>query len=160
MTNKVLIAALGAVLALSWGVPVSAGEIAGRASVIDGDTIEIAGQRIRLHGIDAPESGQTCRTGSGASVRCGRDAAFALADRVGSRPVICEVVDVDRYGRSVAVCAQDGEDLNAWMVLEGHALAYRRYSDAYIPHERAARTRGNGIWAYEFDKPWRWRREN
>ena len=160
MKNLRAIAAFGAICFISWSEGIAEPEIAGRASVIDGDTIEVAGQRVRLHGIDAPESGQMCRTGSGAEVRCGRDAAFALADRVGSRPVACDVVDIDRYGRYVAVCFQDGDDLNAWMVLQGHALAYRSFSDDYIPHERAARSRGNGIWAYEFEKPWRWRRNN
>ena len=100
--------------------PVTAGAevVAGRASVIDGDTIEIHGQRIRLFGIDAPESGQSCKVG-GKRTRCGQQAALALADKIGNRTVQCEKKDIDRYKRIVSVCRTDGEDLNAWMVAEG-----------------------------------------
>lgn len=107
--------------------PAFAGEkIAGVASVIDGDTIEVHGRRIRLAGIDSPESGQTCKS-KGIEYRCGKAAAFALADKIGRRPVTCEQRDTDRYGRVVAVCTLDGVDLNRWLVQQGHAIAYRAY---------------------------------
>ena len=97
--------------------------VTGRASVIDGDTINVQGQRIRLHGIDAPESGQRCRRALGlVEYRCGKEAAFTLADRIGARNVSCKVRDVDRYKRLVAVCRDDDEDLNRWMVRQGWAL--------------------------------------
>ena len=131
--------------------------IAGRASVIDGDTIEIYGQRIRLHGIDAPESGQFC-TVRGKRTRCGRNAAIALAGKIGNRTVSCEPKDHDRYNRIVAVCRAGGEDLNAWMVAEGWALAYRRYSLDYIGQEDIASRSKVGIWQGEFIAPWNWRR--
>jgi endonuclease YncB( thermonuclease family) len=89
--------------------------LSGQASVIDGDTIEIHGQRIRFFGIDAPESHQTCEADQQA-YRCGQQAALALADEIGQQTVSCERHDVDRYGRIVAVCHAGGEDLNAWMV--------------------------------------------
>ncbi len=76
-------------------------DVAGVASVIDGDTIEVHGQRIRLHGIDAPESRQLCRL-NGKPWQCGKDAANALAEKIGRRPIVCEERDRDRYGRIVA----------------------------------------------------------
>ncbi len=129
----------------------------GQASVIDGDTIELHGQRIRLRGIDAPESGQLCYIG-GKRWRCGKDAANVLADLIDRRPVACQERDRDRYGRVVAVCRVAGQDLGAWLVGNGLALAYRRYSTAYVRQEAEARSARRGLWAGAFMKPWRWRR--
>ncbi len=112
--------------------------VAGVASVIDGDTIEVHGQRIRLHGIDAPESRQLCRS-DGKPWQCGKDAANALADKIARRPVTCE-------------------DLGEWMVQQGLALAYRRYSHDYVDEEADAQAARRGIWGGEFVKPWEWRR--
>ena len=86
--------------------------------MIDGDTIEVNGSRIRLHGIDAPERAQTCLAG-GKRWQCGQHATRALADRIAGRPVACEERARDRYGRIVAVCRLNGRDLNAWLVAEG-----------------------------------------
>lgn len=131
--------------------------VVGVASVIDGDTIEIHGQRIRLHGIDAPEGGQRCKR-DGRQYRCGQEAALALADKIGRRTVRCQQTDVDRYGRIVAVCRLGEEDLNAWLVLQGYAVAYRRYSMDYVAAEKIARSQRRGLWAGEFKLPWLWRR--
>ena len=135
----------------------AAGAVAGFARVIDGDTLEVGGVRIRLHGIDAPESGQSCRAG-GNRWSCGRDAARALAGRIGGRSIACEERDRDRYGRVVAVCRASGMDLNAWMVAEGWAFAYRRYSNAYVGEESAARAARRGVWRGEVVPPWEWRK--
>jgi endonuclease YncB( thermonuclease family) len=135
-----------------------ADRLTGVASVIDGDTLEIRGQRIRLHGIDAPESRQLCETAAGQRWRCGQQAAFALADRIGRRQVSCAVRDTDRWGRVIAVCTQDGVDLNGWLVRGGWAVAYRRYSRDYIPAETDARSARRNIWSGRFDMPWDWRR--
>lgn len=131
--------------------------VVGRASVIDGDTLEIHGTRIRFHGIDAPESGQSCRTG-GKAWRCGQRAALALSEKIGAGVVTCNPRDKDRYGRVVAVCSAGGEDLNGWMVAEGWALAYRHYSKDYVTHEASASAARRGVWAGEFVPPWDWRR--
>ena len=131
-------------------------DIVGRASVVDGDTLEIHAQRIRLHGIDAPESAQLCTIG-GKPYRCGQRAALALADHIGARTVRCEERDVDRYQRVVAVCSVAGEDLGAWMVRQAWALAFRRYSLDYLDDEREAREARRGMWAGEFTTPWEWR---
>ncbi len=133
--------------------------IVGRASVIDGDTIEIRDQRIRLFGIDAPESGQTCMNEKGATYRCGQRAAQALDYRISDSVVTCEPKDKDRYGRVVAVCRAYGEDLSAWMAGLGWALAYREYSVQYVPAEELARRRKAGMWSGRFDPPWEWRAE-
>lgn len=131
-------------------------DVAGGASVIDGDTIEIHGQRIRLHGIDVPEGAQTCQV-EGKSWRCGQQASLALDGKIAGRPVSCKQKDVDRYRRIVAVCFAGNEDLNAWMVAEGWALAYRQYSTDYVGQERAASAAHKGIWRGSFVPPWDWR---
>lgn len=131
--------------------------IIGIASVIDGDTIEIHGQRIRLFGIDAPESSQLCMRPNGERWRCGQQSSFALADRIGRATVRCEHRDVDRYSRVVAVCFKETEDLNRWMVANGWAVAYRRYSLDYVVVEEAARKSRINIWSGSFEMPWDWR---
>ncbi len=127
--------------------------IAGQASVIDGDTLEVHGLRIRLAAIDAPESRQSCRRAD-KSWPCGRRAAFALADRIGMRPVTCRWHHRDRYRRAVAICEVGGVDLGGWMVEQGHALAYRRYGTSYIRQEDAARAARRGMWSGSFVPPW------
>ena len=150
------IAALTTLLILDPSHAISE-EIVGIASVIDGDTLEIHGDRIRLHGIDAPESSQECYRPSGEAWRCGQQAAFALSDRIGRGTVRCDGHERDRYGRLIAVCYLGEGDLNAWMVSEGWAVAYRRYSSAYISDEDSARRRSAGIWSGTFVMPWDWR---
>ena len=131
--------------------------IIGVASVVDGDTIEIHDQRIRLFGIDAPESSQLCVRPTGERWRCGQQASFALADRISRATVSCQPRDLDRYGRIVAVCFNGNEDLNRWMVATGWAVAFRRYSLDYVAAEAAARQSQANIWSGNFAMPWEWR---
>jgi endonuclease YncB( thermonuclease family) len=130
--------------------------IVGRAKVLDGATIEISGRRIRLFGIDAPENGQTC-TIKRKPFRCDRAAASALADKIGAHMVECEPKDLDNYGRSLSVCFVEGEDINAWMVAKGWALADRHHSRDYVSQEERASKAKLGLWQGEFELPWDWR---
>lgn len=146
-------------LCLSLAACQAEASLAGRASVIDGDTIEIHGQRIRLHGIDAPESGQLCQQ-NGRNYRCGQRAALALSDLISNQVVRCEEKDIDRYRRIVAECYAGDTNLNAWLVENGWALAYREYTSVYVSYEDSARSNSVGMWQGEFQAPWDYRRAN
>ena len=97
----------------------SAEDLVGRASVVDGDTLEIRGEKIRLHGIDAPEASQRCTRPNGKEWRCGQQAANALSEMIGQRNVRCEGNKRDRWRRLIAVCFLGKQDLNAWLVRRG-----------------------------------------
>lgn len=135
----------------------SGSAIVGTASVVDADTLDIHGQRFRLNGVDAPESGQKCKDGDGKLYRCGTAAANALDAWINRNPVSCDVTGKDRYGRSLGDCSVRGESVQGWLVAHGHALAYRSYSTAYVPAELKAREAKAGVWAGEFVAPWDWR---
>ncbi len=144
---------------LMW-LTAQAAEITGKPDIIDGDTIEIAGQRIVLHGIDAPEPKQICKA-DGHAWQCGEHATFALANVIGRTWVECDIKGTDNRDRIVAVCrvgGPKGKDLSAHMVAEGMALADRKTSGEYVKQEEAAKAAGKGLWRGEFTKPWDWRR--
>ncbi len=147
-------------LAVAIGPVAAAEQVAtGRVSVVDGDTLELHGQRIRLAAIDAPEARQSCLL-DGKRWPCGRRAAFALADLVGTATVTCRWRSRDRYRRAVATCAVGGIDLGGWLVEQGWALAFRRYGLDYVGHEDRARLARRGLWAGSFVPPWALRRGN
>ena len=157
-------AAMTVGVVLTLGVPVSAtevlrrdAEIIGVASVIDGDTLEIHDRRIRLDGIDAPESAQLCLR-EGRKERCGQRSALFLADLIGQGTVRCVPHDVDRYGRDIATCWLGDVNLNERMVAVGQAVAYRKYSKRYVAAEGEAEAAGLGIWSTRFEMPWDYRR--
>lgn len=159
-TLRRAITALATAAALLAGGQGAAGMLAGRVTVIDGDTLEMRGERIRLFGIDAPESGQTCKTREGRAWRCGTEAARELDLLARGRTVTCETRDTDRYGRTVAVCKVGGLDLGSALVAGGHAVAFRSYSKIYVPAEEAAKAAHRGLWAGEFQMPSDWRKEH
>ncbi|MET4687643.1 thermonuclease family protein [Sinorhizobium fredii] len=153
-----LLSAAAAVIVsiLSSYSSLAAEAIVGRASVVDGDTIEIRSQRIRLHGVDAPESWQLCGDGDGGSYRCGREAAIALERFLAaSRPARCKIIERDRYGRFVATCFRaDGREINRWLVANGNAVDWEKYSGGhYADVQEAARSKGVGIWRGKFQLP-------
>lgn len=146
-----VLAALGA-----QDLPLLGAPFVGTASVIDGDTIDLHGQRIRFFGIDAPESRQTCQR-DGKDYLCGKEASMALADLIGTQTVTCKKKDKDPYQRIVAICWAGETELNRWMVANGYAVAYRHYSARYVPEEADARAAHRGLWSGAFEMPWDFR---
>jgi endonuclease YncB( thermonuclease family) len=124
-----------------------ADDFVGQASVVDGDTLEIHGIRIRLWGIDAPESSQLCRGEDSLQYRCGAQAANDLDAFIARRPVNCSPLSLDPYGRTVATCSVGGADLGEWLVRKGLALDWPQYSKGrYGSAQRDAERTGAGIW--------------
>lgn len=140
-----------------WAFPAHS-DITGKPRIIDGDTIDISGERIRLNGIDTPEANQSCLDDTGKRWRCGREATLALSTIVGDRVITCKGDDRDKYGRLIAVCFLETKDLNAEMVRHGWALAYRKYSSNYIEEEANAKAKKLGLWRGQFVAPWDWRK--
>ncbi|GLK70319.1 thermonuclease family protein [Ancylobacter dichloromethanicus] len=127
--------------------------LTGAVRVADGDSLEVAGERVRLDGVDAPELHQSC--GEGAKEwPCGAEARAALEALVARGAVSCRPVDEDRYGRAVSVCSVDGADIGAALVRQGWAVALGL---AYRAEERAAQAAGAGIWSGRFERPAEWR---
>ena len=142
-------------LLLSAGTA-GAADLVGTARVIDGETLEVAGQEVRLFGIDAPEPDQTCRWPN-KEIPCGRVAATALMDLVAGARVECRLRGEKRDGLEVASCDADGFDLSGNMVHTGWALADRGVSEAFVATEENARAAKRGLWRGEFVPPWEWR---
>ena len=139
---------------------VVASEIYGLPIVTDGDTVKILGNRIRLHGIDAPEKKQKCVKNK-TEYNCGTLATEALTRKIGKNVIKCLTQKTkDRYGRFIGICFVRQENLNKWMVRNGYAIAYRRYSKDYIYDEDFAKTNKLGLWSGTFLKPEKWRKLN
>lgn len=133
--------------------------IAGRATVVDGDTLRVADRRIRISGIDAPEADQTCGTQTGGRWSCGTEARTRLIAFLGGQTVRCVALYKDRYGRDVADCRRhDGSDIASHMVRSGFALDWPRYSGgAFASDEADAQRNRAGLWQGPFVAPWDWR---
>jgi endonuclease YncB( thermonuclease family) len=151
---------LRTLIALLFFIPTSVvfADVIGKPRIVDADTIWIGKTKIRLHGIDAPEMRQECTDQNGRQYRCGVSATKALRLMVGTQDVRCEGKARDRYKRLIAVCYMGKIDLNAAIVRQGWALAYRRYSKDYVLMEAKAQEAKRGIWSGVFQKPWKWRR--
>jgi endonuclease YncB( thermonuclease family) len=131
--------------------------LTGPAQPMDGDTFEIAGIVVRLTDVDAPEMSQKCEGGPKEMRSCGAFAADVLAERIRGQKVECEVHSIDECDRRLASCSHAGEDLSTWLVSQGLALAFRRFSEKLVPEEEAAKAAGRGLWQTTFEAPWAYR---
>ena len=148
------------IILVNLNIKINASEIYGFAIITDGDTIKILNNKIRLHGIDAPEKNQQCIKNT-KKYNCGTVATTALTKKINKNLVRCEVQKKkDRYNRYIGVCFLMKEDLNKWMVRNGYAVAYRRYSKDYILDEKYAKINKIGLWSGIFLKPEKWRKLN
>jgi endonuclease YncB( thermonuclease family) len=118
-------------------------------------------ERIRLLGIDAPETKQTCLDKAGVPYACGLEAKQSLEKIVGRDPVKCLAAKRDQYSRILGVCFDEktGQELNKELVVEGEAIAYQQYSKAYVTQEESAKQLGKGVWKGKFEKPWEFRKQ-
>jgi endonuclease YncB( thermonuclease family) len=138
----------------------SINNIRGTPIVTDGDTIKILNKRIRFHGVDAPENKQICIKNS-KEYSCGQEATKALIKKINGKEAICKVQSaLDRYKRYIGICFSGGNNLNQWMVRNGYAVAYRRYSKDYIEDENYAKKNKIGLWEGNFIHPEKWRKLN
>ena len=161
--NLNAVSAIAAALALlglaSAGTATAATEFRGSAIVLDGDSIQIAGQRINLYGIDAPEPGQSCER-LGKSYRCGQEATQALVRGIGQDIVTCRQKHLNQRKQPVAMCKTGGFDISEWMVRQGWAVSHPKFGAAYKDAEAAARQYRRGIWGGGFTLPWVWREQH
>lgn len=153
--RRALALLLGALIA--YPLPAFAQSVSGKAKVVDGDSLEIREHRIRLWGIDAPEFKQTCVRGE-QRWDCGYAATDALRRHLEGATVKCVTVDKDDYGRLVAKCSKNQRSVNEWLVREGWATDFTRYSQgAYADAQCKARSAKRGIWSGTFETPERYR---
>ena len=142
--------------------------ISGIAKVTDGDTIWIEGKKIRFFGIDAPEKKQQCSKpwltisfiSFNKNYPCGQISTDKLKKKINNKLLICKWTNKDRYKRYIAECFKDKTNLNAWMVKNGYAVAYRKYSKKFVSQEIFAKKEKLGLWSGTFMMPWDYRKNN
>ncbi len=132
---------------------------ASHVTVVDGDTIKLGDVKIRFSGIDAPEINQTCVASEG-KVACGKISKNLLIEKVTNNKISCTDEGKDFYGRVLGECFVNGESLSRYLVREGFAFAYRKYSDKFISDEEYAKSNGLGMWSMKFQYPWDYRKSN
>ena len=125
--------------------------------VIDGDTIKIGNKKIRFSGIDAPELNQYCFK-NGKKILCGVLAKKALVKKIGNKVPKCVIEGKDIYKRILAECFINEKSLSKFLVRNGYAFAYRKYSKKFIQDEEVARKNKLGLWSMKFDYPWEFRK--
>ncbi len=144
-------------------------EIYGFPKITDGDTLRISNKKIRLEGIDAPEIKQQCKKPFlkisaiigfqfNKDYFCGVTAKMKLKNKIDTSKIKCISSSKDRYKRFLATCFKEKINLNKWMVRNGYAVAYKRYSKDYVKDEKYARENKLGIWAGSFTRPEKWRK--
>ena len=127
--------------------------------IIDGDTIHLNNEKIRFTGIDTPELKQTCNKNN-VIIYCGIEAKKLLIDKIGKNKVHCVRKGKDQYKRTLAECFVNNLSLSRFLVREGYAFAYRKYSKKFIADEDFARSNNIGMWSMNFEYPWDWRKKN
>ncbi len=146
-------------------------EISGIPKIVDGDTVHIDNYKFRLEGIDAPEMRQQCKKESFKisffigftfykDYSCGRVSKEKLITKIDTTEIKCISSSKDRYKRYIATCYKGKTNLNQWMVRNGFAIAYRRYSQTYVPDEEFAKENKLGLWKGKFMEPEKWRKLN
>ena len=130
-----------------------------KLNVIDGDTIHLNGEKIRFSGIDTPELKQTCIKDNAKNF-CGITAKEILINIIGNNIVKCIREGKDRYKRTLAECYVNEISLSSYLVRNGYAFAYRKYSKKFISDEDYAKTNKLGMWSMKFDYPWDYRKKN
>jgi endonuclease YncB( thermonuclease family) len=144
-------------LILLLATPVAAAEISGRARVVDGDTLDVGGQKIRIEGIDAFETGQTCFDAKGREWACGHAGTNLLVQLTRGKTITCQGNELDPYGRLIADCFANKTNIGAAMVEQGLALVFTKFSDTYAQQEQQARNAKTGVWSGTFLTPWEYR---
>ena len=132
---------------------------ASHVTVVDGDTIKLGDVKIRFSGIDAPEINQTCVASEG-KVACGKISRDILITKVTNNKISCTDEGKDFYGRVLGECFVNGESLSRYLVREGFAFAYRKYSEKFISVEEYAKSKRLGMWSMKFQYPWDYRKSN
>ena len=144
-------------LSIIFGLLIFSFAYSDQVIVTDGDTIRIGDERIRFSGIDAPEIKQTCVYNQ-IDFKCGEFSKNLLIEKIFNQKVSCIKESKDQYGRTLAECFVGKESLSSYLVREGYAFAYRKYSDKFIPDEEYAQSKGNGMWSMDFMFPWDFRK--
>jgi endonuclease YncB( thermonuclease family) len=159
LTKSLFITVLSIALATAMAVTPAAlaGEITGPARVVDGDTIDVGTERVRLAGIDAPEIAQPCQR-DGVDWGCGQAAAAELRNLIAGQSVRCDETGRDDYGRALGVCFAGATNVNEALVQRGYAWAFAKYSSDYVAMESEAKLARVGVWQGEAQAPWDYRK--